>query len=416
MYRFDEEVNLVKILEKDFGFKNYYGLADYEESLKNMQNSLLSKGVKLNKVIAPRLYQICNSVKEKLNYTEDIDFYILSDVWFNAYSIHGFNHCPHMICLTSSLVQNFSDEELAFVIAHEIGHLMFLHSQLSVIGQMLFSSKDKRVPAQVRNIYLRWNKYAEISCDRVGYIAQPNLEIIGRVFFKLVSGLSEEHLKFDIKEYMKQLDMIKDMSQGEFQASHPISLVRLKCLELFSKSDFYHDCKNNQMTTDELQKELSEILSLLEYHPRNENQKKAIEFTASVGMYVACADNSINQKETEILYELLANYTSQPDHYLKFNDLEEVITRKNEICEYYANANNDYKFELYEDIIFMAICDGQLDETEKTALFEIAQRLKIEEKRAKETIADMVWKYLNVKIENPTNTNPFPINFNNSQS
>ena len=62
-------------------------------------------------------------------------------------------------------------------------------------------------------------------------IAQPNLETVGKTFFKLASGLSEEHLKFNITEYMKQLDKIKDLSRSELISSHPKNLVRLKCLE-----------------------------------------------------------------------------------------------------------------------------------------------------------------------------------------
>jgi len=323
--RFYEEARLVKILEEDFSLKNYYDIFDNEEELKNVQNSMLSKGVKLNKVIAPRLYQICNAVKQKLNYNEEIDFYIVHDVYFNAFSINGFGYVPHMIALTSSLVQNFSDEELAFVIGHEIGHLIFRHSQINIVAFRLSSSSNQKMPTEVRNTIIRWSKYGEISCDRIGYIVQPNLETVGKVFFKLASGLSEEHLKFDIHEYLKQLDHLKDMPKNQFFTSHPNNLVRLKCLDLFAKSELYTDCKTQPISIESLKKETCEVLNLLEYHPRNDDQKKAVEFFASVGMYICCADKTFNAKESELIYEALSRYTSQPEQYLRFKDSKELI-------------------------------------------------------------------------------------------
>ena len=388
-YRFEGETILVKVLEEDFGLKNYYEIFNNEEGLKDVVNSLLSRGVKLNKVIAPRLYQICNNVKETLNYNEEIDFFIISDVDFNAYSINGFGFVPHMICLTSSLVQSFTDDELAFVIGHEIGHLIYQHSQLNIVRSLLMNSQSQKVSTQVANTIYRWQKYAEISSDRMGYIAQPCLETIGKVFFKFASGLCEEHLKFNIKEYLKQLDMLKDMSRNEFYSSHPSHLVRLKCLEFFSQSELYSKCEKTPMSMTELKTNMDEILNLLEYHPQKEDQIKAVEFYVSVGMYLASADRTMHPKEREIIYECLSQLTSQPELYLRFKNRKDLEDRKNAICEYYAQSRNDYKFHLYANIVYLAICDGKLDENERKILYEIAERLQIDEERMKEIIIEV---------------------------
>jgi len=392
--RFEEEELLVKILEDTFALKSYYDIFNNEEELKSVVNSLHSTGIKLNKIIAPRLYQICSNVKNILNYDEDIDFYIISSVEFNAYSINGFGYVPHMICLTSSLVQIFTDEELSFVIGHEIGHLMFKHSQLLLVNHLITSSKSRKPSAQILNLFARWNKYAEISSDRAGYIAQPDLGTIGKVFFKLASGLSEEHLNFNIAEYMKQLEYIKEMPRSEFYASHPNHLVRLKCLELFSKSILYPKCPESQVTCKDLLAETYDILGLLEYHPQNEDQKCAVEFIASVGMYVALADEKINPKESESLYNLLSRYTSQPEIYLAFKDFQEVIERKNAICKYYVQTKNDLKYNLFEQAVYIAVCDGKLDEPEKNLLIEIANRLQIDENRRNQIILNISYHYM----------------------
>jgi len=393
-FRYEGELTLLKILEDDFALKNYYDIFDNEEGLRSVVNSLLSSGVKLNRVIAPRLYDICSHVKEKLNYTEEIDFFVISSVEFNAFSINGFGYMPHMICLNSALIQFFTDEELAFVIGHEIGHLMFLHSQLRVVRMLLSDSESKSISKQIKHLFSRWSQYAEISSDRMGFIAQPNLETIGKVFFKLASGLSEEHLKFDIKEYMKQLDNLKNMSQSDFHSSHPNNLVRLKCLELFSHSELYKDFNANQTQKDKLNSETQEVLDMLEYHPQNDDQKAAVEFLSSVGMLITCTDGNMNPKEIEVMYDFLSEFTSQPYQYLNFKDVEELTKRTSAICAYYAQSKNDYKYVLYRQIVYLAVCDGRLDEIEKKALYKIAKNLEIDEDRMKEIIRSISAEYL----------------------
>jgi len=386
-FRFNEEENLVRILEDDFGLKVYYEIFDTEKSVNSWANSLLADNVLLNEVIAPRLYQICKEVKNKLNFKDEIEFYITQSARLNAFAINGFGYRAHMICFTSGLIQCLNDDELAYVIGHEIGHLMFKHSQLNTVAGILANS-DEPVSSQIRNLFSRWDKYAEISADRMGYIAQPNLEIVGKTFFKLASGLSEEHLKFNIAEYMKQLDKIKDISRDELLSSHPKNLVRLKCLELFSQSELYDSSDKSAMTKEQLQKETTAVLDLEEYHPTEEWQIKALEFISAVGMYISSIDKKMNPNEWEKLYSMVYYHTSQPEKYLTFEDIIEIEKKKNTICEFYAQSKNDHKFSLCEMMVDIATCDGKLDEKEKTALFEIANKLNIDE----DTIKRMIQK------------------------
>ena len=384
-FRFNEEENLVKILEEDFGLNVYYEIFDTEKGVNSWANRLLADNVLLNEVIAPRLYQICSEVKNKLNYNEEIEFYITQAANLNAYAINGFGYRAHMICFTSGLIQCLNDDELAYVIGHEIGHLMFKHSQLNTVIAILANSEEP-VSSQIRNLFARWDKYAEISADRMGYLAQPNLETVGKTFFKLASGLSEEHLKFNITEYMKQLDKIKDLSRNEIVSSHPNNLVRLKCLELFSKSELYKSSNASVMTKEQLLEETTTVLNLEEYHPTEEWQMKALEFIAAVGMYIASIDNKMNPNEWEKIYSMVYYHTSQPEKYLTFKDINEIEERKNTLCEFYAESKNDHKFRLCEMMVDIATCDGRLDEKERIALFEIAEKLNIDDDTMKRLI------------------------------
>ncbi len=395
--RFEQETALVKILEEDFAIKNYYDIFENKDELKQIVNQLLSDSVKLNHIIAPRLYQICEKAKEIINFTEDIDFYIISSIEVNAFSINGFGYVPHMICLTSSLVQLLSDDELLFVIGHEIGHLIFRHSQLYVVNSLLSNREEHEVPAHISNVFTRWNQYAEISADRIGFMVMPNLETIGKVFFKFASGLSEAHLNFNIQEYLKQLDTVKELKVGDFYSSHPGHLIRLKSLDLFSNSKLYpnHAPKTKTITIKHLSKELDELISLIEFHPKDDDEKNTVEFISAVGAYISYCDGDMNSQEWELLYEYLSRFTSKPEQYLDFKNMKEIEKRTKAICKHYGDQiDNEDKYILFQLMMKLVIADGRLEEEEKNKLFEIGTALKISEKRIKEIIREESENYL----------------------
>lgn len=55
---------------------------------------MLSSALLLNKIIAPRIYDICDEVKTKLGFNESIDFYLFANAEANAFSLNGFGLMP----------------------------------------------------------------------------------------------------------------------------------------------------------------------------------------------------------------------------------------------------------------------------------------------------------------------------------
>ncbi len=376
--RFAGETELVRILEEDYALASYYDIFDNRDELENITNHMLANTVKLNKVIAPRLYKLCGEIQKFFDFKEPIDFYLFATPEVNAFSINGFGIVHHIICFTSSLIQQLNDEELRFVIGHEMGHLIFKHSQLDVVNKILANRENEEIPAALAIYFLRWQRYAEVSCDRIGYLAQPNIKTIGTVFFKFASGLDEKYLNFDIDEYLKQLDKIKEIAMGDFYSSHPNNLVRIQNLLNFSNSELMPGKKKQDALSEkDLQIKMMELMDLLEIHPKKEKEKRAIEFYSSVGIYLAHAAGDISEKVWKTLYDWLAEYTTQPESYLSFKDINEANTRMQDICRYYARRHDGEKFELFEKIVQLALLDGRLEKVEKERLFEIGKLLKI---------------------------------------
>lgn len=393
--RFAGETELVRVLEEDYALSSYYDIFDNRDELESITNHMLANTVKLNKVIAPRLYNLCSEIQDFFDYKEPIDFYLFASSEINAFSINGFGIVPHIICFTSELIQQLSDDELRFVIGHEMGHLIFKHSQLDVVNKILANRENEEIPSALAIYFLRWQRYAEVSCDRIGYLAVPNIKTIGTVFFKFAAGLSEKYLNFDIDEYLKQLDKIKEIAVGDFYSTHPNNLVRIQNLLYFSDSILMPGrTKKGALSEKVLQSRMLDLMNLLEIHPKKEKEKKIIEFYSSVGIYLAFAAGDVSEKVWKTLYDWLADYTTQPEHYLTYKTKKEIVHRKNEICKYFAKKHDGGKYELFEKVTQLAILDGRLEQAEKVRLYEIGKLLRISKEEITHTIRRASENYL----------------------
>ena len=81
--------------------------------------------LKVSETLLPQLYSLCEEVKAKLGYNEAIDFYISGNSEVNACAFFAYDEkYPHIIEINSGLYNLVNEEELKYVIGHEIGHLI----------------------------------------------------------------------------------------------------------------------------------------------------------------------------------------------------------------------------------------------------------------------------------------------------
>lgn len=375
--RYSAETELERVLEKDFALEQYYDIFDNRDEVEAITNEMLSNSVLLSKAIAPRIYDICSEIQRKLGFKEKIDFYLQSSADINAFSINGYGFVPNIICFTSALIQQMSDDELRFVIGHEIGHLIYDHNKLDVIQRFLNKKEDERLPAMITLHYLRFIKYAEISADRIGFIAMPDIHVVTNTFFKLTCGLSEEHLNFVAAEYLKQLDRIREIGVGNLFSTHPNPMIRIQSLMHFADSELAPQPAKTALSREKLDAKVSNLMALLETKPKKERDRKIVEFLAAVGLYMATLDKDSLDDKWNLLYDWISDYTTQPETYLNYKSAATIKKRVNAICKYYAKQQDNDKFTLMEQIVCVTLIDGRLELEEKKRLAEIAAAVNI---------------------------------------
>jgi len=151
------------------------------------------------------------------------------------------------IFLSSILVETLTQNELLFVIGHEMGHIKSRHVLYLTIAQMfaLGFSTFQGVTGQVLSTVIRqllspWQRKAEITADRAGLVCCQNISTAIRTMVKVALGTPNLFSQIDLEEYLSQSDTLrKDFSWSNSTETHPYLIHRVNYLKEFHRSSQY---------------------------------------------------------------------------------------------------------------------------------------------------------------------------------
>src|SRR5690606_19365445 len=110
----------------------------------------------------------------------------------------------------SGMLQLLDDDELQFVLGHEIGHVMSGHVLYTTMMVILLQLAERGFPVvgiaarAILVALLEWYRKAELSCDRAGILSVQDPEIGMRVMLKLAGGGSASETQ--LAEFIRQAD------------------------------------------------------------------------------------------------------------------------------------------------------------------------------------------------------------------
>lgn len=222
---------------------------------------LLGSNLRVNERQLPSVYKIFRKACETLEVPEP-QLYVSSYSGLNAYTA-----CPDkpIICIFSDLLDLLTEEELCFVIGHELSHIKSQHITYQSLGAMLannlleaalsmipgLSTLSQPAIFAINYAYYEWYRAAEYSCDRGGFLACQNFEASCSALMKL-AGYSNRYAKeLNLEEFIAQASSFHEASSenmGKLQKiilsngrSHPWSVSRVHELIKFKESGLYQD-------------------------------------------------------------------------------------------------------------------------------------------------------------------------------
>jgi Zn-dependent protease with chaperone function len=285
------------------------------------RSNMEGHSLKVAKELLPDMYELCTSVKERLGFTEPVDFYITGDSTVNAFSVAAEKEDqPHIVNINSGLIALMTKEELEFVVGHELGHLINKDTALSRLISFVFPEGSAPPITLLYKIRLH-SQLAELVADRFGYMATNNLNACVTAFFKMASGLDLQKMNVSIdvllKDNMKHLEyFLKD--KGLSHATHPVNPIRVQALNLFA----------NSTSQEELDKEMEQLISILLKVGNSEQDEYLARFIATAGLLIANLDDDVTKEETDTIIENLASLKIFPMQFLeemKKTDITEVF-------------------------------------------------------------------------------------------
>jgi hypothetical protein len=203
----------------------------FEERLER-QN--LASSTRIVPEVFPEIGKAIEDVREKLIPDYRIDAYIRNAPEFQACCFPGSGETIS-IAFTSGLIQISSMDELRFIIGHELGHFL--------LGHHAYPRPDQASSRVEELNILALSRAAEISADRIGFVAASKKEHSYRAVLKLATGLPDRFIRFDLSAYLKQAKELCQLGGSEYAllSSHPLCPVRMRALLWFEMSQPYFD-------------------------------------------------------------------------------------------------------------------------------------------------------------------------------
>ena len=193
-----------------------------------------------------RLYKDCLHI---LDAPEEYPLYISQTPIVNA-GAYGMDQ-PFII-LNSGTVRLLDDEELSYVIGHEIGHILSDHVLYRTMTVLLINLANMGFPIvglaarAVLIALLEWSRKAELSCDRAGLLAVQDPEVVMRTMLKMAGGGDRDET--NLQEFIVQAEEYResgDVADQVFKVlnlmfqTHPFYVLRVSELRSWIEAGDY---------------------------------------------------------------------------------------------------------------------------------------------------------------------------------
>jgi Zn-dependent protease with chaperone function len=181
----------------------------------------------------PELHERYVEVLETMDVSTHYDLFVSQTPLVNA-GAYGMD--KPFIVLNSGSLQLLDDDELTYLLGHELGHILsghVLYRTMTILLLQLATLGFPVVGLAARAILvalLEWNRKAELSSDRAGLLAVQNAEATLTAFMKLAGGGKNEEM--NLPEFLRQAD--------EYRETGDVADIVFKILNLLGATHPFH--------------------------------------------------------------------------------------------------------------------------------------------------------------------------------
>lgn len=213
----------------------------------------LASNIHVKGKMFPRLKEMLRYATRILDMDEP-ELYVTTHPMPNAFT---YGQTKPFIVLTSGLIETMGEEELFFVLGHELGHIKCGHVLyktmarnfkfvLEVAASATFGISSL-ISTGLELALFDWERKSELSSDRSGMLCVQSQSVSNRSFMKLGAGSPKLYSEMDEPEFLKQIRSYEDAADQSFinktytalisaHMSHPFLIMRAKHLDSWIQS------------------------------------------------------------------------------------------------------------------------------------------------------------------------------------
>src|ERR1700761_4300877 len=198
----------------------------------------LAGAVKVSERQFPHIYALVRDGSYILDLPDVPECYVIQSPIVNAMAI---GRDRPFIVVTTGLVNLNDEEELRWVVGHELGHILSGHAVYRTMLLILIQLAARIAWMPIGYLGLRaiiwgleeWFRKSELSCDRAGLLAGQDVDASRRVLMKLAGGAQLSELNPDaFREQAHEYDAVPDLRDSILKLlqlqgnTHPFAVVR----------------------------------------------------------------------------------------------------------------------------------------------------------------------------------------------
>src|SRR5262245_6798290 len=214
----------------------------------------ISSNLRVTPKMFPRLHKSLTWATKILDVPEP-EMYVTMNPAPNAWT---YGHTKPFITLTTGLIDMMTDEEVFFVIGHEVGHIKGGHvlygtmarniaAIIALLGEVTFGIGSLLGRGLVYAL-LEWFRAAELTSDRAALLCVQDLEAARSTFMKLAGGTTRLAAEIDRDEFLRQIREYEEVDRSTLDRaykilltiprSHPFAMQRAKEMEVWFESGY----------------------------------------------------------------------------------------------------------------------------------------------------------------------------------
>lgn len=376
MNLFNPEIKLEKQLQKQiynalegdivsFILKN---AGDTPEDI-YIRSEMEGSAMKVDQDVMGDFYALCQEVKSRLGFKDPVDFYIQGSPSVNAFSIAAKGEgVPHSVVIYSGLYNLMDEDELRFIVGHELGHLINHDTALGRLVRFVFPPNNSQMPIALDFKIRIHDMLAELVADRYGFIACGNLEACVTGFYKLTSGIDLVKLGVSIEDLFKKNDESLEFflhGGGISDEVHPVHPIRIQAIKLFARAG----------SDKELEDGMNELIQILLKSGSNPMDPAMSVFIATAGIIAASSDEAISKEEYEHIVRTLASSHIFPSSFVENISHQDVDKLFSDSVNALVQANPGIAPTLLQYMLEVVLSDKDIHEKEVNFIYGMGQKL-----------------------------------------